>query len=64
MKTALASNKLRDLPLVIISMSRWDSPISSASWSLAKEFGKNNRVYYVDYPYTFSEWFRGRNTPY
>ena len=63
MKTALASNKLRDLPLVIISMSRWDSPISSASWSLAKEFGKNNRVYYVDYPYTFSEWYRGRNTP-
>ncbi|MCE7053738.1 glycosyltransferase [Algoriphagus sp. AGSA1] len=62
MKTALGSNKLKELPIVILSMSRWDSPISSASWSLAKEFGKNNKVYYVDYPYTFSEWYRGRNS--
>ncbi|WP_192349423.1 glycosyltransferase [Algoriphagus sp. Y33] len=63
MKVPLGPDDVRKLPIVIISMSRWDSPISSASWSLAKEFGKHNRVYYVDYPYTFSEWFRGRKLP-
>ena len=45
----------RKLPIVILSMSRWDGDFSSASWSLAKAFAQENEVYYVDYPFTWSD---------
>jgi hypothetical protein len=50
--------ELKKLPIVMLSMSRWDSPISSASWSLAQEFAKSQPVFYVDYPYTFLDYRR------
>lgn len=56
-------DKLRTLPIVMLSMSRWDSPISSASWSLAQEFAKNQPVFYVDYPYTFLDYRREKELP-
>ncbi len=52
-----------NLPLVIISMSRWDGDYSSTSWSLAKTFSKNQPVIYVDYPYTWTEYLRKRKEP-
>ncbi|MGY6522944.1 MAG: glycosyltransferase [Mongoliitalea sp.] len=52
--------EFKKLPIVMISMSRWDGYISSASWSLAKEFGKSTNVYYVDYPYTWTDYWRER----
>ncbi|WP_050977478.1 glycosyltransferase [Nitritalea halalkaliphila] len=55
--------QLRQLPIVMLSMSRWDSPISSASWSLAQEFAKQQPVYYVDYPYTFRDFQREKGQP-
>ncbi|WP_245189717.1 glycosyltransferase [Lunatimonas salinarum] len=51
---------LRQLPIVMISMSRWDGDFSSAAWSLAKTFAKNQPVIYVDYPYTLLDYFRER----
>lgn len=51
------------LPIVIISMSRWDGDFSSASWSLAKTFAKYNKVIYVDYPYTYPDVYRERKEP-
>ncbi len=48
------------VPIVIISMSRWDGDFSSASWSLAKTFAKNGPVYYVDYPFTWLDFWRER----
>ncbi len=50
----------RKLPLVFISMSRWDGDISSASLALAKVFSRNNPVYYIDYPYTVADLWRER----
>ncbi len=47
----------------MVSMSRWDGDFSSASWSLAKTFAKNQPVIYVDYPFTFSDYWRERNLP-
>ncbi|MCC5935927.1 MAG: glycosyltransferase [Lunatimonas sp.] len=44
----------------MISMSRWDGDFSSAAWSLAKTFSKNQPVIYVDYPYTLLDYFRER----
>lgn len=59
MKKSLS--EFKKLPIVMISMSRWDGHISSASWSLAKELGKTNKVYYVDYPYTWMDYWRERS---
>lgn len=55
--------ELNNIPVVIISMSRWDGDYSSTSWSLAKTFSKDRIVIYVDYPYTWTEYLRKRNHP-
>lgn len=55
--------ELNDIPVVIISMSRWDGDYSSTSWSLAKIFSKDRTVVYVDYPYTWTEFARKRKSP-
>lgn len=44
-----------DCDLVIISTSRWDNPYSSVGFSFAKEFAKNNRVFYIDHPFSLNE---------
>jgi teichuronic acid biosynthesis glycosyltransferase TuaH len=41
--------------VVIISTSRWDNPYSSVGFSFAKEFAKNNRVFYIDHPFSLNE---------
>lgn len=54
---------LRQLPVVMISMSRWDGDFSSAAYSLAKSLAKTNTVIYVDYPYTWLDVWRERKLP-
>jgi teichuronic acid biosynthesis glycosyltransferase TuaH len=54
---------LQKIPLVMISMSRWDGDFSSAAWSLAKTFSKNQPVIYVDYPFTLIDYWREQKTP-
>ena len=54
---------LRQLPVVMISMSRWDGDFSSAAYSLAKSLAKSNPVIYVDYPYTWLDVWRERKLP-
>ncbi|MBC7851487.1 MAG: glycosyltransferase [Chitinophagaceae bacterium] len=49
--------------LICFSLSRWDSAISSPALSLAKEFAKNNRVFYIDHPFSVKDYVSGRNTP-
>ncbi|MFW6348532.1 MAG: group 1 glycosyl transferase, partial [Cyclonatronaceae bacterium] len=51
---------LTKLPIVMISMSRWDGDFSSAAWSLAKTFARTRPVLYVDYPYTLTDIVRER----
>lgn len=41
--------------VIIISTSRWDNPYSSVGFSFAKEFAKNNRVFYIDHPFSLNE---------
>lgn len=54
---------LQKIPIVMISMSRWDGDFSSAAWSLAKTFAKKQPVIYVDYPYTLIDYWRERTIP-
>ncbi len=36
---------------------RWDGPYSSTSISLAKTFSKTNRVFYINHPYTYRDYY-------
>jgi teichuronic acid biosynthesis glycosyltransferase TuaH len=49
--------------LIILGIFRWDSPISSTSIALSKEFAKRNRVFYIDHPYSFKDFVKLRKTP-
>lgn len=39
-------------------MSRWDEPYSSTIFSLAKEFARRHRVFYIDHPYTIKDFWQ------
>lgn len=47
---------IRNCDIIIFSLSRWDAPYSSPSFSLAKEFAKNNNVYYIDHPFSVKDF--------
>jgi glycosyltransferase involved in cell wall biosynthesis len=49
--------------IICFSLSRWDSAISSPALSLAKEFAKNNRVFYIDHPFSWKDYFNGKKEP-
>lgn len=46
----------RSVDIVIISLARWDSPYSSISFSIAKEFAKTNRVFFIDHPFSVKDF--------
>jgi teichuronic acid biosynthesis glycosyltransferase TuaH len=46
---------MNDCDVVIVSTSRWDNPYSSVGFSFAKEFAKNNRVFYIDHPFSLKD---------
>lgn len=48
--------------IICFSLSRWDSAISSPALSLAKEFAKQNRVFYIDHPFSWKDYITGQNT--
>jgi glycosyltransferase involved in cell wall biosynthesis len=52
----------RQRDIICFSLSRWDSEISSPALSLAKEFARNNRVFYVDHPFSWKDYFKLKDT--
>ena len=54
---------VRDCDIIIFSLSRWDAPISSPSFSLAKEFALKNRVFYIDHPYSLKDFLTAYTNP-
>ncbi|MFW5700288.1 MAG: glycosyltransferase, partial [Cyclobacteriaceae bacterium] len=44
----------RKLPIIMLSMSRWDD-LSSASLSLAKKLSLSQKVFYIDNPFTLKD---------
>ena len=54
---------LRNSDIIIFSLSRWDAPYSSPSFSLAKEFAKKNRVFYIDHPFSVKDFLADYKTP-
>ena len=56
------NSHLRSNDIIIISQSRWDD-VSSTVYSLAMEFSKNNRVFYIDKPFTLIDLIRFKKNP-
>lgn len=55
--------KLKETPILIFGLNRFDSDIESTSFNLAKEFAKENKVYYIDNPYTIRDYFNLKGSP-
>lgn len=53
----------KNIDIVFFALSRWDQPISSPALSLAKQFAETNRVFYIEHPYTWKDYFRQRSAP-
>lgn len=45
----------KDCDIVILSLIKWDGPVSSSPYALAKEFARNNRVFYINHPYSIKD---------
>ncbi|WP_373514961.1 glycosyltransferase [Persicitalea sp.] len=54
---------LKGQDIVIFSLFRFDAEIESTSFFLAKQFARENNVYYFDNPYTFSDLLKKQNSP-
>jgi teichuronic acid biosynthesis glycosyltransferase TuaH len=46
----------KNYDIIILGQSRWDNPYSSSSLCIAKEFSKNNRVFYIDHPFSIKDF--------
>ena len=53
----------RNTDIICFTLSRWDSAISSPALSLAKEFAKQHRVFYIEHPYSLKDYAKEKNTP-
>lgn len=49
--------------IIILALPRWDGTYSSTSYSLAKEFSKQHRVFYIDNPFTIKDVISLYKTP-
>ena len=54
---------LQDQNIIIFSQMQFDCALESTNYTLAKQLAKDNRVYYVDRPYTWLDYLKFRNTP-
>ena len=46
----------KDIDIIYFSLFPWDHPYSSVSFSISKEFIKNNRVFYINPPYSYRDF--------
>ncbi|WEK35688.1 MAG: glycosyltransferase [Candidatus Pseudobacter hemicellulosilyticus] len=53
----------RNCDIICFTLSRWDSEISSPALSLAREFARKNRVFYVEHPFSWKDYRNLRHTP-
>ena len=53
-------SKPENIDIVILALARWDGLYSSPAFSLAKKLAKNNRVFYIDNPFTIADYFKSK----
>jgi len=53
----------KNFDIIIFTLFRTDHEYSSVSLSWAKEISKNNRVFYLNHPYSLKDFFQGLGSP-
>lgn len=46
-----------DYDLIVLGLARWDNQYHSPALSIAKEFSKSNRVFFIDNPYSVKDYW-------
>jgi teichuronic acid biosynthesis glycosyltransferase TuaH len=59
---AATTTTSKPLPVFIFSNMRYDSPIEATSLFLAREMALKRDVYYIQYPYTYKDYYRNKNS--
>lgn len=52
---------LKDKVVFILGIAKFDGPFESTSYTVAKFLAKDNQVFYIDYPYTWKDFFKNRD---
>ncbi|NIJ53649.1 glycosyltransferase family protein [Dyadobacter arcticus] len=55
--------KLRGHRIIVFGLPRFDSKIESTNYTIAKMLARENKVYYVEHPYTIKDYLRLRDSP-
>ncbi|HTJ49897.1 MAG TPA: glycosyltransferase [Cyclobacteriaceae bacterium] len=50
-----------EFDIIMLALPRWDGQYSSTSYSMAKALSMHGRVFYIDNPFTYKDYFSGRN---
>ena len=53
----------KDIDIIYFTLFPWENPYSSVSLSFAKEFAKSHRIFYINTPYSYKDYFKARHTP-
>ena len=53
---------LKDKTILIMGLARFDGAFESTSFTTAKFLAQENLVYYIDYPYSFKDYLKGKET--
>ncbi len=54
---------LKNAVVFILSNAKYDAPIESTGFTIAKHLAKKNQIFYVEYPATFKDYLRFKTTP-
>lgn len=55
--------RLKNVDIIFLALARWDGPYSSTAYSIALELSKNQRVFYIDNPFTLKDIIANYKTP-
>ncbi len=54
---------LKNTVVFILSNAKYDAPIESTGYTIAKHLAQHNQVFYVEYPATFKDYYRLKKSP-
>lgn len=54
---------LENAVVFILSNAKYDAPIESTGFAVAKHLAKKNKVFYIEYPATIKDYFHLKNSP-
>jgi teichuronic acid biosynthesis glycosyltransferase TuaH len=53
---------LKNKTVVILGAAKFDGPYESTSYTTAKYLAKSNQVFYADYPYTWKDYYKAKDS--